>query len=241
MSNRTKYLAAGGAAGLLLVVFAVWFLIFRDTAPPAASLDDAISAVTSTTSDGGSAAASLDGFWTIDTTIEEGIVDGGSYVGYRIQEEFANVGAKTAVGRTTAISGTFEFSGTILSAASVTADLSALQSDSSRRDGQMQTQALETNAFPEASFTLTSPVELGSPPAADESFTAEASGDLTIHGVTRGVTVSIEGRLLGEIVVIIGRVDILLADYDIDEPQANLVLSVDDTAEMELQLFLTRS
>ena len=133
MTNRTKYLAAGGAAGLTIVLFAVWFLIFRNTAPPAASLEDAIGSVTSTTA-ARSTGESLDGTWTIDTTVGDGVLDDGSYVGYRVQEELATIGAKTAVGRTPALSGSFAFTGTTLSSAVIEADLSQLMSDDSRRD-----------------------------------------------------------------------------------------------------------
>ena len=249
--NR-KYLAAGAAAGLVLMAFAVWFFIFRDTAPEAVSLDDALGAVTTTTTTptGGddtttttaaTSSGSLDGTWTIDTSIGGGVLENSSFVGYRVQEELASIGAKTAVGRTTGLSGTFEFAGSTLESASITADLTGLTSDSRGRDSQIRTQALETNQFPEATFTLTAPLDLGAVPADGASFTGEASGDLTIHGVTRPVTVPIEGQLTGSTVVVVGRVPIVFADYDIDPPRAAVVLSVDDEGEMEFQLFLTRS
>ena len=42
-------------------------------------------------------------------------------------------------------------------------------------------------------------------------------------------------------VVVFGQLGpILLADYNISEPSAAVVLSVEDNATMELQLFLTR-
>ena len=238
MADRTKYLSAGGAAGLALVVFVVWFFIFRDTAPPAASLDDAVGSVTSTPTGSG---GSLDGTWTVDTTVGAGVIEDGSFVGYRVQEELATIGAKTAVGRTPALSGSFVFSGTTLSAAEIVADVTQLTSDDSRRDGALRRQALETGTFSEASFTLTDPVDLGAAPAAGESFTATATGDLTIHGVTRSVTVPIDGQLVGDTVVVVGLLEIQFADYDIDKPTAGIVLSVDDVGEMEFQLFLRRS
>ena len=241
MSNRSRNLAIGGAVGLAVVVLAVWFLIFRNTAPPEASLEDAAGSLSSTTLDTASSGGSLDGTWTIDTTVGDGVLDDGSYVGYRVQEELATLGAKTAVGRTPALSGSFEFSGTTLTSATLVADVTRLTSDDSRRDGAIQRQALETGTFGEASFLLTAPVDLGTVPGAGESFTAEATGDLTLHGVTRAVTVPISGRLVGDTVVVVGRLEIRFADYDIDKPTAGIVLSVDDVGEMEFQLFLTKS
>lgn len=241
MSNRSRNLAIGGAVGLAIVVLAVWFLIFRDTAPPEASLDDAIGSVSSTTLGSGSPGGALDGSWTVDTTAGGGVLDDGSYVGYRVQEELATIGAKTAVGRTPALTGSFDFGGSTLTAASLVADVTQLTSDDSRRDGAIRRQALETSTFPEASFALTAPIDLGTVPTGGETFTVEATGDLTLHGVTRSVTVPISGQLVGDTVVIVGKLVISFADYDIDKPTAGIVLTVDDVGEMEFQLFLTRS
>jgi polyisoprenoid-binding protein YceI len=234
LNSRTKYLIAG-ASGLVVAVVAIWFVFFRDTAPDAVNLDDAVGAVTSTTAapatpttsssdtapdqDQPTDTAELDGTWVIDTTIGAGSVEDGSFVGYRVKEELAS----------------------ILTAATVVADLTGLTSDSRGRDGQMRTQSLETNTFPEATFVLTAPVDLGTAPAEGESFSVQAQGDLTIHGVTRAVAVPIDGQLTAGIVVVVGRIEILFADYDIDKPEALRVLSVEDTGEMEFQLFLARS
>lgn len=253
MSSRTKYLIAG--ACLILAVVGIWFVFFRDTAPDAVNLDDAVGSVTSTTAaldtgtdttspsgeglaDGD--AAGLNGTWTIDAAVGGGVVEDGSFVGYRVKEELASIGAKTAVGRTTSLSGTFTFEGSTLGAAAVIVDLTGLTSDSRGRDEQMQTQSLETNAFPEASFTLTTPVDLSTTPTEGESFSVQAEGDLTIHGVTRAVTVPIDGQLTGGTVVVVGRIEIAFEDYGIDKPESFRVLSVEDTGELELQLFLTR-
>ena len=120
-------------------------------------------------------------------------------------------------------------------------DMTRLTSDSSARDGAMRSQALETNTFPEASFVLTTPVDLATVPEAGSSFTVEASGDLTLHGVTRSVTVPIEGQRIDDTVVVVGSIEILFADYDIDRPRAAVVLSVEEQGVMEFQLFLTRA
>lgn len=247
MSNRAKLLTAGGAAGVVLVVFAIWFFVFRDDAPAAVNLDDAVGSVTSTTrantptSAGTADPESLDGTWTIDTAVGGGVVEQSSFVGYRVQEELASIGAKTAVGRTTALLGEFTFEDQTLTAGEVVVDMTQLTSDSRGRDGQMRTQALETNTFPEASFVLTEPVELAAAPEPESSFTANATGDLTIHGVTQSVTVPIQGQRIGDTIVVVGSIEILFADYQIERPRAAVVLSVEEQGEMEFQLFLTRS
>ena len=76
---------------------------------------------------------------------------------------------------------------------SVTANLAALESDDDRRDGQLRRQALETDAFPQAAFRLTSPIELDTEPEDGASVSATATGELTLHGVTK--TVEIPSRV----------------------------------------------
>ena len=44
-------------------------------------------------------------------------------------------------------------------------------------------------------FALTQPIELGRVPAEGETIAAMAMGDLTLHGVTRGVSIPLEGQL----------------------------------------------
>src|SRR5690606_2833941 len=97
-------------------------------------------------------------------------------------------------------------------------------------------QALETSRFPEATFVLTEPVEIGSVPDDSVTISATAIGDLTLHGVTQRVEVPIEGRRVGDAVVVVGSIEIAFADYDISPPTAGIVLSVEDRAVMELSL-----
>ena len=59
------------------------------------------------------------------------------------------IGANTAVGRTPNVTGTMTISGTQLTAATITADLTALQSDDQRRDGQLVDHGLETSTLPD--------------------------------------------------------------------------------------------
>ena len=51
---------------------------------------------------------------------------------------------------------------------------------------------------------LTEPITLSTVPAAGETITAEATGDFTLHGVTKKVTISLEGRWDGKDVQVVG-------------------------------------
>jgi len=219
--------------GLVLVValgVAGWYFVLRSDPQPRATIEE-----TPVVTDG-SAAAGPDGTWVV----KPGSSD--NFVGYRVTEKlFANISESEATGRTDNVSATMKIDGTTISDVTVTADLRDLTSDNSFRDGRIKSQGLESDRFPQAEFVLTSPVELNSVPAAGETVTAEASGDFTLHGVTRSVIIPLEGRWDGTQVQVVGHLPIAFADYGITAPSASAVASVDDHGEMELQLFFRRS
>jgi polyisoprenoid-binding protein YceI len=178
----------------------------------------------------------LDGSWLLDTSIGSFADFSSSFVGYRVDETFTDQRANTAVGRTPDVAGSLQLDGSILTAVEVTADLTSLQSDDDRRDGQLRRQAIETEQFPTATFRLTSPVDLGSVPADGATIEATATGELTLHGVTRTVEVPIQARLSDDVVTVTGSIEIQFEDYDIEQPTSFIVLSIEDHGTMEFQL-----
>ena len=179
--------------------------------------------------------------WNVDTTIGSFADSTDSFVGYRVQEELANIGANTAVGRTPIVSGTLTIAGSKLTAVAITADLTALQSDDSHRDGQLVNGGIETATFPTATFTLSSPVDLGATPTDGHEIDTTASGQLTLHGVTKTVQVALKARLSGSVIEVVGSVPIVFTDYQISKPNGFTVLSIADSGTMELQLFFTHA
>jgi polyisoprenoid-binding protein YceI len=244
-------LLAGGAMGFS-------YLFLREPAPAAVGLSTAsptasdATATTDPSADTGASATpaggsstttgdGLDGTWKVDASIGSFSDFSGSFVGYRVEEELANVGAATAVGRTPDVTGSLTLAGTQITAVEMSADLSTLQSDKSQRDGQLRRQALETNQFPTATFSLTQPIDLGSVPADGQVIEATATGDLTIHGVTKSVQIPVEARVAGDVVTVTGSIDILFADYGMNRPTSFLVLSIADHGTMEFQLQFTKA
>ena len=237
-----RYVVLGLIGAVVVLGGAVWFFFLRSDAPPPATLEDAVASLTSTTSAGttsettsapettAAARDGLDGSWVVDPAV--------SFVGYRIDEELASLGSVTAVGRTSTIDAELVFAGTEVSELSVTVDMTTLESDRSQRDGAMRTRGLESSSFPEASYVLTTPIGLGSVPVDGETFTASATGDLTIHGVTQAVVIELEGSLVDGTVVIVGSVEIVLADYGIEKPTGFSVLDIADVGLLEIQLAL---
>jgi len=244
-----------GAAGL-------WYLFFRPAGPapvslgttpplaaetataasgsPSTAVDSSASPIGAASPDGGTSSG-IAGTWNVDPSVGSFADFSSSFVGYRVQEELASVGATEAVGRTPDVTGSLTVDGTTITAADFTADLTTLVSDESRRDGQLRNQALETSQFPTATFTLTKPVDLGSTPAEGQAVDVTATGDLTLHGVTKSVEIPMQAKLENGVVTVVGTLPIVFADYDIAKPTSFVVLSVDDKGVMEFQLHFTKA
>ena len=261
--SRRWYVIAGVVATLVVVAgVAAWWFVFRDDAPPAVDLGAAVAQLDedlagtdpdSEPPDGDPAEAAdagpadapqveeaISGEWTVDNTI--GTFDyetaSGSFAGFRVDEELT-LGETTAVGRTGDVAGTIVIEGSSLVAADVEIDLTTITTDRSQRDSRVQS-ALETSIFATASFSLTSPVEIPEGAARGESFTVEAAGDLTLHGVTNPTTFTIEAQLVDDIAVVVGSTEIVFDDYGVAAPSAPIVLSVEDHGIIEFQLLFTR-
>jgi polyisoprenoid-binding protein YceI len=223
-------IAAAAAGG-----YGIWYLFLQPPGP--AAVGNSPAAIPSSAGVSGNPLTTTDGTWTVDTSIGSFADFSDSWVGYRVQERLAQIGANTAVGRTPGVSGSLVLHGSIVESADVTADLTTLQSDDSRRDGQLVRQGIETGTYPTAEFKLTQPIDLGSVPADGATTTATATGDLTLHGVTNSVQVPLTVTRSGDVVAVTSGIVVNFADYDITPPSSFLVLSVSDHGTMELQLF----
>ena len=142
----------------------LWYFVLRGDAPPPASLDDALAGVSapapssdpatneapattqapaSTTVATTAPASPVEGTWTIDRTITNA-QGTGSYTGFRVNEVLTGIGSTTAVGRTPNVEGTLTVQGTTLTAATINANLTAVTTNDSRRDDNVQ-RALATS------------------------------------------------------------------------------------------------
>ena len=187
--TRKRMLIGGGVLAIAIIaaaIFLLWWFLIRDDAPPPVNLREAVesledkgtpeatptatpaSTATATetaaeatatataraaASEAAADAPGAEGTWTLVEGRE-------SFVGYRVEEELATIGYKEAVGRSPTIEATITIAGGQLTAVTVTADLRDLKSDDSRRDGALRRQALQSDAFPTATFELTEPVAL---------------------------------------------------------------------------------
>jgi polyisoprenoid-binding protein YceI len=122
---------------------------------------------------------------------------------------------------------------------SIEADLGSLASDKAPRDNSLRTNALETGTYPTARFVAAGPIPLPVL-ARGEEFERTIEGELTLHGVTRPLSLPVTARWDGSAVFVIGTAPIVLADYGITTPQTPVV-SVQDRGSLEIQLVLRRS
>ena len=210
--------------------------------PTSTSTSTAASTATTAATGAGTADGGVAGTWVVDTETGEFDYESatGTFAGFRIEEELASIGSTTAVGRTGDVAGSMVIDGTTVTEASFDIDLSTITTNESRRDDNVQ-RALETGQFPTATFTLVEPIELGDAAASGEAVSVTAIGDLTIHGVTQRVEFPLEAQLVQGTVVVVGSLDITFADYGVEVPDAQIVLSVEDHGILELQLLLTKS
>jgi polyisoprenoid-binding protein YceI len=241
--RRRRWWYLGGALALVVVLagFGIWYFVFRDDSPSAVNIESATESLDTRGSGSSNTSANgVDGTWTVDGSIGSFADFTSSFAGYRVQEELAGIGAKTAVGRTPAVTGTLTIAGKKISKADFQVDMTTLESDEDRRDGAIRDQAIETTKFPTATFELTRPIALDAVPADGTTISVDATGDLTLHGVTKEVTIPLRAELNGDVIAVTGEIDIPFADYDIDKPSSFAVVSIADDGILEVQLFFTR-
>ena len=174
--------------------------------------------------------STLAGEWTVAS---------GSEAGYRVEEVLNNTDV-AVTGRTEEVEGTFTIdeSGLTLLSADITVDVASITTDSSNRDAYFRDQALRTAENPTATFTLTDPVTLESAPKPGDVVKATAQGELTIAGVTKPVTASVEVRSDGVTAEIAGSIPITFKDFGVEAPNLGFV-SVEPTGFVEFQLKAT--
>lgn len=167
----------------------------------------------------------------------------GSEAGYRVREKLARLPAQSdAVGRTSAVTGgltVVDTGGTLVARdLKVDVDVTQLQSDEDRRDSRIRTQGLETNRFPTATFVSTADTPLPADVASGKTFTADVHGNLTVHGVTKEVTIPVQARLDSTGAQVVGSSTFPMSTFSIDPPNVGGFVTVQPTATIEFKIVL---
>ncbi|MFF1571885.1 YceI family protein [Leifsonia sp. NPDC058292] len=172
----------------------------------------------------------LSGDWTVGAS---------SFAGYRVKEVLNGVDV-TVTGRTEKVSGSLKVDGLTLTQAKVTVDVASIATDEQARDAYFRSTALQTDKFPEATFQLTEPVTATGTPKAGTAQTLKATGDLTLHGVTKHVTIDLQVALNGNGGQLSGSIPITFADFGVEAPSLGFV-TVEKTGSVEFLLNLEKS
>ncbi len=199
-----------------------------ETAAPASATTLAIGS--SDTTPVAASSDSLDGTWEI--------VDG-SEAGYRVPEVL-NGQETEGVGRTKAITGSMTVAGTTVTTTEFSFDLTKLASDSERRDAQVQTRIMDTAKFPNATFVLSEPIDVGKVPADKEEVKIPAKGTLTLHGTTKPIDIELTARRNGANVEVLGSYALTFADFGIPDPSFKPFVEVGKTGSIEWLLVFAK-
>ncbi len=219
----------------LALLVAVYLLFFTKDSPDELS----ISTPSQTTTPGAAPAdaSSLAGTWNVAP---------GSVAGYRVREKLASLPAQSdAVGRTEAVTGSVVISqsGANLTAdtVNVEVDVTKLASDESRRDNRIRTDGLQTATFTTATFASNGPVALPATVADGAVVKVDVPGKLTIHGVTKDVTLPVDVRLDGAQGEAVGTLKFPFSDYNITAPNVGGFVTVDPEGTLEFKVLLARA
>jgi polyisoprenoid-binding protein YceI len=158
---------------------------------------------------------------------ETWVVTDASELGYRVKEILFGVDAE-GVGRTNQITGSLTIDGTTLVSAEFVVDVASIESDDSRRDSQFRGRIMSTDEFPEATFVLSEPIELGTEPVDGATVETEATGDLTLRGVTNEVTFELTGRVENGRIGVLGEIPVVFEEYGIANPSIGGITTEDD-------------
>ena len=106
------------------------------------------------------------------------------------------------------------------------------------RDGQLGHQGIQTDQFPTATFVLTAAHRAGHHPGrGNERSTSTAVGDLTLHGVTKNVSIPLAAVQQGDIIGVSGSLTFPWDDFGMEQPSSMRVVSLADDVTMEFQAF----
>jgi len=95
------------------------------------------------------------------------------------------------------------------------------------------------SSFPTATCMLTKPISLSTLPADKTTITVPATGDLTLRGTTKPVTVDLKTQRNGGHIEVNGTIPITFAEWGIPSPSFGPV-TTQDHGELELLVVFAR-
>jgi len=167
------------------------------------------------------------------------IVPGESQLKYEVGEVFINDNNRfnLASGVTPQVSGEITIDQTApqnSQIGTITADVSQFKSDSSRRDNFIRGRFLESNQYPNVTFTPTKIEGLPQTYTDGQQITLKISGDLTIHQVTKPAVFDATIKLSGDTLSGTATTTILMSDFGFGPISLVGMLKTEDQAKVTL-------
>jgi polyisoprenoid-binding protein YceI len=222
MDKKTKIII--GAAGGVIVLVGAFAAFGGPLYKQLAGTPDAAPSLAAAAPAAPGALGDLSGEWA---------VGGSSYAGYRV-DEVLNGTPVTVNGRTDAVTGDITVDGSQVTAGSMTVDVTKMATDQPPRDAYFQGEAMQTDRFPTATFTLTQPIRTDGVEAGVPA-TYDVTGDLTLHGVTKSVTAQMQASFTPGAGQIVGSIPITFQDFGVEAPSLGFV-TVEDHGSVEFSL-----
>ncbi len=164
----------------------------------------------------------------------------GTVARYMVREQLARQSLpRDAIGETTAVFGwiTFNPDGTVKSDDStITVDLASITSDESQRDSYVRDNTLQTDEFPNAVFVAKDTRGLPWPLPQQGEATFRLIGDLTIHGVTRGITWQVTAQFDGQTVTATATTSFPFDEFEMERPNVLFIVGVENEIKLELDM-----
>ncbi|HEX7132956.1 MAG TPA: YceI family protein [Iamia sp.] len=230
-----KLLGLVVVVALVVVGFGVWYFVIRDDSVEKATAECDPAPCEESTVD------SVDGAWSV--------VPADSETTIAITETIGGIADHQVEGHT-AVEGTVQVADSSVTEASFTADMTTLEFTDAppgfnvaNRANAMKGTGLETDTFPEATFALTAPIDLGDDLTSGETTTAEATGDLTLHGVTQSITFPVDVAADGDTFRVTPSefIPIVLADYDMSVEAPGFVADIAAEGSFDFLLVLQQA
>jgi polyisoprenoid-binding protein YceI len=215
-----RWILAGTAALLVLLMVTAAIAVKLQPTPAPLALPASAAAP----------AGPQDGTWQVAS---------GSVAGFRVQQTVLTLTSEV-VGRTEEVTGTVTIADGRITTATIQVNLLGLTSGG--RPAPQFGKSLETQRYPDATISLARPADLDGSFASGAVATITATGQLTLHGVTRTLTVPLSARRDGANVEVAGSIPVTFRDWDIAPPTGYGILgSLADHGVAEFLVVLRRS
>lgn len=122
----------------------------------------------------------------------------------------------------------------------VTVKVDTISSDVEKRDINVRRSILHTNKFPEASFSITDPVDVSHLPSDGSVGEVDVTGILELRGKSKDVTTPLKVLRTEDKVIVQGNVKFKRSDFGIETPEF-VAAKIDDEGTVDLHLVFEKA